>query len=234
MSTFLQICQAVGRDCGTISGAVPSTVVSQTGDRQKVVERVQQAHRDIQNLHANWRWLRAEFTAPTVSGTARYTSTSAGWALTRWAEWLRDTSNFRPYSIYLTSTGVSDEATLKELAWEDWRARYGRGTQNSSKPAYYAISPAGEFCLGDKPDAVYTVNGEYRKGLQTLAVDADEPEMPSRFHRLIEWRALALLQQEEEGFAQAQTYANEFAILLRDLERDQLPLMGIGDVGALA
>lgn len=222
MTTALVLCQNVASATGMFFGTVPAAFTGQTGDLLKVVNAVVNAYIDIQNARRGWRWLEAEFTAPTIASTARYTSTS--WSLTRWAEWARDGLRSRPYSLYLTATGVSDESTLTEIDWEAYVRTYVRGTQTSNRPTRYAISPAGEFCLGPVPDAVYTVRGVYRKGPQTLAAGSDEPEMPSRFHRLIEMKAAMDLHQQEEGYAQAATVEKTYRAMLRQLVRDQIPL----------
>lgn len=224
MTTALVLCQNVASATGMFSGTVPAAFTSQTGDLLKVVNAVVNAYTDIQNARPGWRWLETEFTAPTIADTARYTSTS--WSLTRWAEWLRDSPRRQLYSLYLTATGVSDEGTLTEIDWDSYVATYVRGTQTSNRPSVYAISPAGEFCLGPKPDAIYTVRGSYRKGPQILAAGSEEPEMPSRFHRLIEMKAALDLHQQEEGYAQAQTTKTDYARMMRELERDQLPRIG--------
>jgi len=103
-------------------------------------------------------------------------------------------------SIYLTALGVSDERPLVEIDWPTWRKRYGFGLQVNRRPIEYAISPQGEFCLGPVPDAPYTVRGEHQMSAQTLAANADLPELPdATLHTVIVWKALLLLAQFDEG-----------------------------------
>lgn len=224
MATFLQLCQQTARDSGTVSGVQPTTVVSQTGWLGTIVAAVSNAWVDIQNDRNAWAWMRKEFTGGLLADTAEYTPASFG--LTDHAEWIDDEGCV---TIYLTATGVSDENALSRIDWADWRKRYDRGSQTSARPAHYAVRPRdGALCFGPTPDAAYTVRGEYRSTPQVLAVNADIPEMPERFHDAIKYRALMLLGQHDEAPAAVNYPANEFRRVMGDLMRDQLPRVRIG------
>lgn len=193
---YLQLCQDVVRESGTISGdATPTTTVGQSGRLLKVVNWVTKAWQEIQNLHDDWLWMRQEFTGALTANTGRYTA--ASFNLTRWSRWITDAHSV---TIYQTSLGVSDETELRLIPWQTWRMRYGRGTQVTNRPTEYAISPQGEFCVGALPDAAYTVRGEYQQSAQTLAANADIPELPdTSLHTVIVWKTLLLLAQFDEG-----------------------------------
>lgn len=195
---YLQLCQDVVRESGTISGdTTPTTTVGQSGRLLKVVNWVVKAWQEIQNLHDDWIWMRAEFSGPIIQGTTRYLYTTMT-GITRWSRWL--TGEDTDFMIYKTSLGVSDETLLTEISWPVWRARYGRGTQVQRRPIEYAISPLGEICLGPVPDAAYTLRGEYQLSAQTLSANADIPELPdTSLHTVIVWKALLLLAQFDEG-----------------------------------
>lgn len=219
MSTFLELCQKVARESGTVSGTLPSAVTSQTGRLAKIVYWTVEAWRQIQNLHASWLWMRDEFDSPaTTAGTARYTAVS--WNLTRWAEWITEPDTV---TMYLEADGVADEGLLTYIPWATYRAVYERGTQTADRPVHYSISPAKEFCLGPKPDDAYIVRGEYRKSPQTLSANTDEPEMPTRFHDLVAHYALLLLAEHDEAPMHIGVAERRKRELLDQLERDQLP-----------
>jgi len=228
MSTFLELTQDLGRESGTISGVNPQAVTNQTGRLLKIVEWTVQAFVQIQNLHADWRWLKKTFSDVTSSGAGQYTATS--WSLSPFRDWARDdlVSGYQPHTIYLTATGVSDEGALREISWHDWRTRYDRGTQTNNKPSEYAISPAGEFSLGPIPDDTYTVRGEYREAATVLAADGNTPAMPSAFHSIIVWRALMLLAEFDEATEQRATAEIKYNSMLEALLRDQLPVVSLG------
>lgn len=202
---YLELCQKVARESGTISGVSPSTVISQTGRLLKVVNWTADAWTWVQNEHIAWRWMRSRFSWDCSIGTRRYTPAAVN--LTDFGRWLTDdlcrssldAISYYPVTLYLTATGVSDEGAIREIDYSLWRHRYDRGTQDNARPVSYAISPANEFCLGGSPDYIYTVQGEYFIAPVLLAANADTPAMPSQFHDAIVWRALELLAEFDEA-----------------------------------
>lgn len=229
MSTFLELVQDAARESGSLAGGVNlGSVVGATGRADKVVSWVRKAWRNIQNERVDWLWLQREFIGPLSAGTARYTA--ASFNITRFREWKQDrvtTSNtsYRVFTIYDTAKGPSDEGSLTQIDYETWRVRYDRSTQVQSRPTEWAISPAGELCVGPIPDRTYTIRGEYVASAQNLAADADTPEMPAHFHDLIVWEALRLMSAADEAVTALQTSNNEYNRLRFALTAEQLPKM---------
>lgn len=230
---YLQLCQKVARESGTVSGVAPSTVVSQTGRLLKIVNWTDDAWKWVQNEHAAWRWMRKEFSKETTSGTKRYPP--AAWSLNDFGHWLTDeiclrgvSRDYYPVSLYLTATGVADEGPIRQIDYSLWRHRYGRGSQTNQRPVSYAISPLNEFCPGPTPDATYTINGEYYRDAQSMSGNTDTPELPTRFHDVIVWRALELLAEFDEAPLAIGAARNKRNIVMSELERDQLETVEIG------
>ena len=231
MSTFLEICQELREECG-ITGSTsssPTTVVSQTGELKRLVRWCKQSYLDIQNKSPNWRWLRSSFTVSVTSGDGIYsygdcTDTGDSAVISRFARWYP-----HDFKIYLTSAGSGTEHWLLYQQWDDFRSVYRVGTQNNGYPAWVGIDPTNRIMLGPVPDATYTLSGEYQKSAQILAADATEPEMPSRFHRLIVLEAMkkyAAYSAAPEVWAAA---VEEARPLWLALQQDQLPASGYGD-----
>src|SRR3990167_2151204 len=162
MSTFLQICQNVSRECDISGGdTVPTAVTSQSGELQKVVKWVEQAWKELQEKSLDWRWMRSGFTVQTVAGTDSYaygsvTDTLTVAAITRFSHW-RISDDRDPPKIYLTSSGVGTEGWLIYLDWDEFKWLYRKGTQNNGYPAHVTIDPQNNIVLGPKPDGIYTV-----------------------------------------------------------------------------
>lgn len=229
--TFLELCQMAARESGTVAGTVPTGVTSQSGRLEKVVNWVNDAWREIQTSRNRWLWMRGEFGSPdavTIAGTNRYTP--ASWNLTRLAEWIIDQDTV---TIYKQSEGVSDESQLVFMPWQDYRRQYERGTQVQNRPLHFSISPANEFCVGPVPDDVYVIRGEFQKTPQDLTANGDIPELPARFHAVIAWHAVLLLNEHDEAQLPIATASRHQRQLMDDLRRDQLPKMHIGS-GPLA
>lgn len=233
---FLQLAQRVRQesDMTASSASSPTTVVSQTGKLLAIVNWTAEAYNEIQRESTDWRWLRSRFTLSITSGDDTYAYTDAtdevaSSAITRFQRWIPlDEYGDSNLSFYLAATGVSAEQYLTYLDWASFRARYKFGTQTNAKPVYFTISPANELMFGPKPDATYTVRGEYQKSSQALALDADTPEMPADYHMLVVWHAL----KAYASFAAAPevwTRADEAARPLKtSLHRSQLPAFHFG------
>lgn len=220
MATYLTLCQDVARESGVVSGTQPASVESQVGTLNKIVEWVKHAWIDIQNSRSAWLWMVAEFEADTIASTQRYTA--ASFSLTRFAEWKTPDGGM---TLYLKSTGVSDEREIVKLSWYDFKRQYLRGSQTNNRPITYTVSPANELCFGPIPDAIYTARGEYRKSPQIFAAADDIPELPERFHQIIKWRALQMLAEHDEATFQVGASAARYREMFSDLCRDQLPRM---------
>lgn len=223
MSTFLEICQDLRREAG-ISGTGPSSVTSQTGEMQRVVEWVLMAYRTVQNLHPCWQFLQADFSFSTIANVSTYTRASI--PLDELGSWKTDT-----LMIYLTSDGINGQMDLDYLPWDDFAPTYQRGSTSTQtgKPTLFTVKPDQSLLFWPIPDAVYTIDGEYFKRAQTMTAGTDEPLIPSQFHDVILWRALmyyGAFAAADEKYTHGQ---NEYGQVLAALEANQLPAFQLGD-----
>ena len=174
---FLQLVTRTMEKCSA-TGA-PATVVSQTGERLRFVNWVNEAWQDIQQVNRQWNWMVGEFTFQTVAATREYTTATIG--LTNFSQWSTDT-----FRAYLTSVGSASELYMHQLDYPSFRDAYMFGTQTQGLPDVFAIRPAtSALLLGPIPDAIYTVYGEYFKSASLMALDADTPGMPDPYHMAI-------------------------------------------------
>ena len=224
MATFLSLCQAVARRSGTVSGTQPATVTGQTGRLNDIVQFVSEAWNEIQSKRDDWKWMNRSWSGSTISGTQAYTP--AGLSISNHADW----DIHAEVHCYLTSAGEANEWRVPFLQdWDAFRSAYLRGTVQSGAPRIYGIRPYDQaLVLFPKPDAAYTLSGEYRKTNQTLSVDADEPEMPARFHDAIMWRALELLHDYDEADVLAAKAMREYGKHYSRLVSSQTPPVSLG------
>ena len=190
-----------------------------------------QAWTELQGRHPNWRWMRSAFTCVVGSATDDYgfgdcTDSNSSTLISRFSHWIPfDEEGCPNLTIYLTTGGAAGERYMSYISWSQFRHLYRRGAQNNGQPAHFAISPTNALVIGPKPDANYTLVGEYQKGPQILALDDDVPELPSQYHQLIVFEAMrkhAGAKSKPEVMARAVTEGNR---LLRQLEINQLPPM---------
>lgn len=195
MSTYLELVNRLASESG-VSGAASSvsTVIGQTGMALRFVNWVRDAHTELQNRHnGSWKWLRSTWTMPTVIGTDTYSYGDAldanitpNATITRFKNWItHDSEGACNIKRYLTSGGVSGESWMSFVPWDYFRGIYKIGTQNNGQIIHVTIDPLDRIVVGPKPDAVYTVSGEYQKSALIFAADGDTPEFPEDFHDVI-------------------------------------------------
>jgi len=144
----------------------------------------------------SWRWLRKDFEFDTVDGQATYafgvvTDVEDSAFITRFREWhVADRRN--PPKLFLKSVGVEDQTFLSFTMWDNFKYLYETGAiQNqTSQSVHITINPRDELQLGLKPNAVYTVTGEYYRSAKVLSADADTLEMPSDYQKLVMYQAM--------------------------------------------
>jgi len=205
-------------ECVGVSGSGPTSTINQTGDNARLVEWIASAYQDIQNLHVNWNFLRADFTFNTVAAQQTYTPAQAG--ASDIGEWERDSMR-----CYLTSSGVGGETNIPLLPWAAFREVYLIGSQRltSGRPIVVGRKPDRSLMLWPTPEAVYTLNGEYYRAPDIMVGDGDTPLFPQQWHMIIVWRALVFYghnQASPESYAHGQA---EYKRLLAAMGRTELP-----------
>lgn len=218
MATFLTLCQDLRREAG-ISGSGPTSVVSQSGENARIVNWVNAAWRDIQRKHQEWLWMRAEYSFATTPDDYDYSAAEAGIA-SRFRRWELNAAR-----VYQTSLGVSDQVPLIYMPYEYFRDIYLTGTQTAGRPVCFTVGPGLKLLIGPKPNASYTISGEYYRGVQTLAVDADIPELPEDFHDMIWQGALIKYAFYESAPEVLGSAKGAYRQLMFQLEQNQLPDM---------
>ena len=224
MSTYLQLCQTVARDSGTISSLTdPATVLNQTGRLLRIVNWVNDAWNEIQTEREDWRWMFGTFSGSTIANTANYTSATLGIA-ERFGQWrgLYEHTD-EQWTCYKTSEGQSKEYGLRYVPYERFYPAYLTGTHDPGYPQHFTVAPDDSIYLGPTPDDVYTVRGHYQKSPQVLSADGDIPELPGLFHDVIKWKALILLGIFDEAFNQIPGWERKYDKLFSQLANEQVP-----------
>jgi hypothetical protein len=229
--TYLELCQRAASECG-VSLTGPSDTTTQTGRLGQIVMWVGAAWLDIQTKYDDWRWMVGSFTLATTASDGKYaytdcTDTTTSLAIASFRCWRQDT-----FKIYLTSAGQATETDLPFIDYADWYARYNTGNQTDSYPSYFSVDHDRAILLAPKPNAAYTLSGEYHKAASELDGDSDTPEMPAEYHMAIVYRAMmkyGRYNAAPEVFTDGQA---EYTRLMREMSRTQRPRDLVG--GALA
>ena len=223
---YLQLCQTV-RELAGIPGTGPTSVAGQSGELRRLCNWVAQAWNEIQLKRADWLWMWDDTSFDTTAGKSIYAPV-ADLGLTRFARW-KECS----FSIYLKSAGKGNEVDLDHWQYISFRNDYLYGTKAAAtgQPDAITIAPNKSLILGLIPDAIYTVEGEYYKSPQTLAADADIPEMLEQYHMAIVHKALIKYGMFEAAAEVVQEHTVNLSAIMNRLEQDQLPQINLG--GAL-
>lgn len=225
---YLQLAQRLATECGVV-GTIPS-VTGQTGMYQKLINWTNDAWVEIQGMHDNWAWMREPFSFNTVASTGDYapastTNTVTSLPMTDLRYWWKDTFRCQKVSI-----GVQDEQWLVEWEYQVFRNTYRFNVQVNGRPVVFAIKPNGkEVMLGQVPDDIYQISGEYQTLPVSLSSNTDTPAMPSHLHLAIVYKAMQFYGLYEAAPEVLNKGNVEFSRLMNQLEREQLPELYLGN-----
>jgi len=219
MATFLELVNDVERESGTIGQSQRLTTVSgAVGRQEKIVEWTAEAWRMIQRARPDWTFLRKEASHALTIGQARYSATDMG--LTDFAAWLPEADGFASYSLYDNAIGRSDETRLRVIPYREWRESYDFGSVENLRPCVVAFDNDRKLCFGNPPDAAYVARFTYRRSIQNLAADVDEPYIAADHHQAIVWLALTLLAEHDEAAVPIATAMNRYREALGQMVLD--------------
>lgn len=226
---YLQLAQRLSSEVGA-SGTGPSSVLGQTGMSLRLVNWVNTAWLEIQGLHNTWNWMRQKFVWETVANTGDYlpaalTNTLTNEPLTDMRYWYKDTFRCQKKSI-----GIQDEQWLVEWEYYVFRNTYRFNVQVPGRPVVFAENPQGKaLMLGQIPDDVYLITGEYQQRAWSLAANADEPDIPEEYHLMIVYKAMEYYGLYEAAAEVLARGKGQYQALLTQLEHEQLQEVYLGN-----
>lgn len=220
---FIELCRLVAVQA-SIPGNFPGTTASISGESARVAQWVRSAWLDIERKHTYWNFKRKDLFFTTTAGQQNY-------GLPRMAA--DDLAELDAESLRLfdASIGVPSEQFLVEWDYNVFRDTYQFAQQTPGRPIVFAVNPADrDLLLGPVPDSgQYVVRGKYWRQAKGPEADDSVPAFPEAYHEVISQRALMKYAGYEAAPEVKQTAMEEYRILMRDLERDQLPALRFGE-----
>lgn len=207
MSTFLELCQRLSRECGNPETR-PTSVTNQTNEDYRFVRWIQEAYLELQGAWANWNFLWAEHSFTTVSGTRDYTASAPSGQETP--------SNLGEWDKQRFYIGT-DPLTCYEYA--EWDVE----TTASGKPWAVIIMPDNSLRLYPNPDAAYSITADYYKKPAEFSSGSSTGVVPEKFHDVIVWLALTKYAYFEAAQEVLEYARSELARRWPALEASQLP-----------
>jgi|GEM_PF-1287130 len=208
-STFLELCQQTRRGV-KLPGTGPSSVTSQTGQIERIVEFVAEADRETQA-----RWFDWDFLLVTTWSTSTAIGTAAAAAPSDLGTW--DEGSF--YLDYTLSTNQK----LPVLNYKNWRSVYRQGVKINAKPSNIVIKPDLSLILEAPPDAVYSLSAEYWKLPVKMTANGDTSPIPEEYERIIVARAKMMYAETHGASATLVASQVDYDDLLDKLESKYLP-----------
>lgn len=226
---YLQLAQRLSSEVGA-SGNGPSSVIGQTGSNLRLVNWIASAWLEIQGLHNTWNWMRKPFQWESIENVGDYlpadlTNTLTGDLMTDLRYWYKDTFRCQKKSI-----GIQDEQWLVEWEYYVFRNTYRFNLQVNGRPVVFAENPQGKAIeLGQIPNDVYLITGEYQKKAYSLVNNDDLPDIPESYHMMIVFKAMISYGMFEAASEVVQRGQAQYQNLLTQLEREQLQEVYLGN-----
>lgn len=183
---LLELAQRAKRESGRTGSAPVSLASASTADRQ-FFDWVADAWLQVQTDEREWLWMRSHIDAPLTPTVGTYAGTDLGAT-----DFGRFRKSSRDYTVRVYNN--SDPSQLwrcKFLPLDMFRQRYADVDVTDAPPQHWTLDESNQLLLGPAPDLAYFVKCDYYIEPTVLDADADEPGMPSRFHILLVWRAVA-------------------------------------------
>lgn len=206
--TFLDLVVDLWRESGA-SGAAPSTVTGQSGERGRLVEWVKMADLEIQNMHLDWKFLWAQkLNLTLVAGTAVYNGE------TDLRHYDRETFKITPVNSSQAPLEAVDYLTVRGEVLETEQA----------EPDRVIILPDDRLQFDQVPDAAHVVAYDYYKYPTQMTENTDESSIPDYYrYGVIVGKALEYYANYEDADEALRKSSLLLGFWLPELEAQQLP-----------
>lgn len=208
-TNFLELAQRACVECGVASSTGITTALTSvdtaTGSIGRVCNWVADGWTDIQMDNDQWDWMRSSnilgtgISFATVAGQPSYPlgigAGTVGVAVDSFGKWVEEDPDGSGSSFWnhTTAVGVNDEMQMPVQSFGLWRNTYMQGANRNvrTRPSIVAIGPDHSLCLGQMPNGLYTVTGDYFMAPSNMVNDIDTPlGLPARFWLMIVYRCM--------------------------------------------
>jgi len=221
---FLELVRDLYKESGeSFSGGATATSADSSAVSYDalVAGWIKAAWQDVQMAQRQWRWMWSEWNLATVDqDTLLPTPSTRRSAIQRIDH---------EAGVTIEPTGSATDFRYLEFVRYDGNEAFFRH-KPAGRPQFYTILPNGKLRLERVPDQSYTLRGEGWCTPWDLTANADEPDMPSRFHKLIVYTALLDHARWEASPEQLQIAVEEKRRLYNRLVDDQAPAPNLAGV----
>jgi hypothetical protein len=201
------------------STAAPTTVDTTNDRHLRLVRGYADAWRELQT-ERDWRWMRTTLDVSLTPGLQIYSGGDLG--ASDFGRWRPEDDTYSPL-VYIDGSPNS-RLPIDFMPLDQFRYHYIYTVQGSTFPRAWSIDEGNNLLIGPKPAAAYKLRIEYWRAPTELVADADEPDMPDRFHMLLVWRALRNVGINDAAPEVLTKALQEYQILHGRLLKDQARL----------
>lgn len=173
---YLEIAQKTWELC-KLSGGGPGGVTGQQGMTLSIINWVQEAYREVQEMQPRWNFMEKSVTA-TISQT-RDEYVQGDFGITEFAELM---------SAHIVNPGMEEDTPLKIYTFED--AERFQKQADSQVPSEILVTSTETFKFNTLPDVGLNLRFKWHRTPHELVNSNDLPIIPARFHMLIAYIAM--------------------------------------------
>jgi len=166
----------MAREVG-IPGDGPTTVASQTGELQDIVQYITDADMQVKREFQDWNFMWTSTTDTSSVGSNNLTTGSPS-DLGVWN---------REGIVYNYDT--DDWHEMEYVEWDEYKDMYKFGTHSNGPPELFTIMPDKTIQIYPPAESSKNIYLEYWKKPEEMTADSDVSDIPAEFHRIIIVRA---------------------------------------------
>lgn len=206
----IELIRALRQEAG-ISGSGPVSSAGATGQTKDLVDRIDEAWLDIQNMTMwNWMWEEATVTIPAGADVSAATGV--------------------PAPRYVVTSMRSPSGRMRYLAHRDFADMFDVLLPGVGEPTIWTVRPDTLIKVNAlAPAGGLTLQVERYRNPVPFAADTDVPALPSQYHRIIVWLAMMRISAFDEAGSRYASAEREYNRLLARLTSEEMPQLDTGE-----
>lgn len=140
----------------------------------------------IQNMDYGWKWMRRSGDGLVTGASMSYSGADLG--LTGFGKFREPTDD---YTVRCYDPSNTESVwRLKWVPYDRFVTTFMDVEMTAAAPQFWSISPLGALVIAPRPDGAYMLKTDYTIEPTVLDADEDVPDLPSKYHMILVWRAL--------------------------------------------
>lgn len=216
---FLELVNRVKTESARSGGQIGGVGVA-SGDDKRIVNWVASAWVELQN-ECDWRWMRKSVDKDLAAGKQAYSASD--FSIVDFRRWVEETPTYYPVVYQVAAPAAVGEVHFQD--YELFRRGFIVSPTAPGSPQVWSVGFNDDLLIGPTPDVAWKIKIDYWSDVTRMALDADEPSMPARFHEILVWRALMELSSFDAAPEVYSRAKGNYDRMHGDLRHEQGPKM---------